>query len=54
MKCIVTKSGYTGEEDFSKADLVFPNLGDGAMQVTLKDLRMLVTEVDSITGSIGS
>jgi len=54
MKCIVTKSGYTSEEDFSKADLVFPNLGDGAMQVTLKDLRMLVTEVDSITGSIVS
>ncbi|KAL3824924.1 hypothetical protein ACJIZ3_020953 [Penstemon smallii] len=28
MKCIVTKSGYTGDEDFSKADAVFDCIGD--------------------------
>ncbi|KAM1115163.1 hypothetical protein TB2_038264 [Malus domestica] len=28
MKCIVTKSGYTAEEDFHNADLVFDFIGD--------------------------
>ncbi|BFI07811.1 hypothetical protein MPTK1_2g15630 [Marchantia polymorpha subsp. ruderalis] len=28
MKCIVTKSGYTEDEDFSAADAVFPCIGD--------------------------
>ncbi|XP_075494075.1 CBBY-like protein [Primulina tabacum] len=28
MKCIVTKSGYTGDEDFSNADAVFDCIGD--------------------------
>lgn len=28
MSCIVTKSGYTENEDFSKADAVFPCIGD--------------------------
>eukprot|EP00252_Welwitschia_mirabilis_P012845 TRINITY_DN28381_c0_g4_i2.p1 TRINITY_DN28381_c0_g4~~TRINITY_DN28381_c0_g4_i2.p1 ORF type:complete len:312 (-),score=66.30 TRINITY_DN28381_c0_g4_i2:325-1260(-) len=28
MKCIITKSGYTAEEDFSSADAVFDTIGD--------------------------
>jgi len=28
MNCIITKSEYTGDEDFTEADLVFPELGD--------------------------
>lgn len=28
MKCVVTKSGYTADEDFSKADAVFECIGD--------------------------
>ena len=28
MVCIVTKSGYTKNEDFSKTDVVFPCMGD--------------------------
>lgn len=28
MRCIVTKSSYTQDEDFSEADAVFPELGD--------------------------
>eukprot|EP00958_Prasinococcus_capsulatus_P003784 scaffold346_cov387-Prasinococcus_capsulatus_cf.AAC.27 len=28
MKCVVTKSGYTGDEDFSGADAVFDMIGD--------------------------
>ena len=32
MVCIVTKSGYTENEDFSKADAVFPCIGDPPSQ----------------------
>jgi len=28
MKCIVTKSGYTAQEDFARADAVFDCIGD--------------------------
>jgi len=42
MRCIVTKSSYTGDEDFTGADLVVPELGDGpAVRVRLNDLRAL-------------
>ncbi len=30
MKCVVTKSSYTKEEDFAKADRVLDELGDGS------------------------
>lgn len=32
MKCIVTKSGYTAEEDFSQADAVFESIGDDSQR----------------------
>ena len=32
MVCIVTKSGYTENEDFAKADAVFPSIGDPPSQ----------------------
>jgi HAD superfamily hydrolase (TIGR01509 family) len=42
MHCIVTKSSYTGDEDFSGADKVVSELGDGeAAQVSLADCRAL-------------
>ncbi len=42
MHCIVTTSTYTRKEDFSGADLVIPELGDGAdVRVRLSDLRAL-------------
>jgi len=43
MRCLVTTSSYTGEEDFSAADRVVPELGDGAdTRITLDDCRALV------------
>ncbi len=40
MYCLVTTNGYTAEEDFSEADIVFPELGDEPnVHVTLQDLR---------------
>ncbi len=43
MKCIVTVSSYTGEEDFALADRVVPDLGDlPGRTITLADLQVLV------------
>ena len=40
MKCVITISSYTGEEDFTEADAVYPELGDPpAACVTLDDLK---------------
>jgi HAD superfamily hydrolase (TIGR01509 family) len=42
MHCIVTKSSYTGDEDFTGADRVVSELGDGAaVQVSLADCMAL-------------
>ncbi len=42
MKCIVTISSYTGDEDFSEADQVYPELGDPpANCVTLEALKQI-------------
>ena len=42
MHCVVTTSSYTEEEDFTGADKVVPELGDGASaRVTLDDCRAL-------------
>lgn len=42
MHCIVTKSSYTAEEDFSGADLVVTELGDGdTVQIRLADCQAL-------------
>lgn len=42
MPCLVTPSTYTGNEDFSEADRVVPELGDPpGPHVTLADLRAL-------------
>lgn len=42
MRCVVTKSTYTGDEDFAGAALVVDELGDGGpSQVRLADLRRL-------------
>jgi len=39
MKCVVTISGYTAEEDFSKADAIFKYIGDeGDEQFSLQDI----------------
>ncbi len=39
MRCVVTKSGYTGDEDFSLADAVFDCIGDaGSERFSLHDL----------------
>jgi HAD superfamily hydrolase (TIGR01509 family) len=39
MRCVVTQSGYTADEDFSIADAVFPEIGDdGAEQFSLQEL----------------
>eukprot|EP00899_Mesostigma_viride_P008141 jgi/Mesvir1/17328/Mv07722-RA.1 len=44
MKCVVTKSGYTADEDFSKADAVYDCIGDGKdARFSLVDLARLVT-----------
>jgi beta-phosphoglucomutase-like phosphatase (HAD superfamily) len=43
MRCIVTVSSYTGEEDFALADCVVEDLGDPpGKTVTLKDLAALL------------
>jgi HAD superfamily hydrolase (TIGR01509 family) len=40
--CVITISGYTGAEDFSEADAVYPELGDPpARCVTLEDIEVL-------------
>ncbi|MEI9999811.1 MAG: HAD family hydrolase [Verrucomicrobiota bacterium] len=40
MKCVVTKSTYTVDEDFTEASAVYPELGDPPEpHVTLQDLR---------------
>jgi hypothetical protein len=40
-RCVVTKSGYTADEDFSSADAVFNYIGDkGDEQFSLDDLRL--------------
>lgn len=42
MHCVITTNGYTEDEDFSGADLVVPELGDGSrVQVTLARLKEL-------------
>ena len=39
MRCIVTTSPYTAEEDFTEADAVFPEIGDaGQEKFSLHDL----------------
>ncbi|HXK60412.1 MAG TPA: HAD family hydrolase [Acidobacteriota bacterium] len=39
MRCVITISGYTADEDFTEADAVFPELGDPpGPVVTLNDL----------------
>ncbi len=44
MRCIVTISSYTGDEDFSEADAVYPELGDPPnVNVSLQDLKSLCT-----------
>jgi len=42
MKCLVTISGYTGNEDFSEADSVVSELGEsGTDCITLDKLKRL-------------
>lgn len=43
MHCIVTTSSYTGEEDFTEAGRVVPELGDDGDIVTLQDLKQLAS-----------
>ena len=44
MNCVVTISGYTGDEDFSESDAVYPELGDiPGVNVTLEDLKWIVS-----------
>lgn len=41
MKCVVTVSGYTADEDFSAADVIFPYIGErGDEQFSLSDLLL--------------
>ncbi len=43
MNCLVTVSSYTGEENFSLADRVVPDLGDPPSQfIAIADLKQLV------------
>jgi len=45
MHCIVTKSAYTGDEDFTEADCVVDALGDPPdARVSIADLNKLVTK----------
>ncbi|MEJ2345965.1 MAG: HAD-IA family hydrolase [Gammaproteobacteria bacterium] len=45
MHCVITTSFYTGKEDFTGADLVVPELGDGPpVSVRLADLQALCSE----------
>ena len=42
MRCLITKSAYTRDEDFSEADLVVDELGDDPRSgVTVKQLEAL-------------
>jgi len=42
MRCVITQSAYTIEEDFSEADAVYPELGDPpGPHVTFADLRRI-------------
>jgi HAD superfamily hydrolase (TIGR01509 family) len=44
MHCVITTNAYTGREDFTEADGVFPELGDPPnVRVTLPDLKEIVT-----------
>ena len=43
MHCIITISGYTGNEDFSEADVVFDDLGnEPSTRVTLRTLEKII------------
>ena len=42
LKCIITTNDYTRDEDFSEADAIYPELGDDPVQVTLRELQMIV------------
>ena len=45
MYCIVTTSSYTAAEDFSEADAVYPELGDGsAAAVTIEQLKKIASQ----------
>ncbi|CAM9976542.1 unnamed protein product [Hapterophycus canaliculatus] len=47
MNCLVTKSSYTGDEDFSAADVVTEELGedgDASASVTLATLGAIVRD----------
>ena len=45
MTCVVTKSSYTGNEDFVGSDAVFDCIGDaGSERFSLKDLLALSLE----------
>ncbi len=45
MPCIVTISSYTGDEDFSEADGVYPELGDPPnVYVTLNTLKQITSQ----------
>ena len=41
MRCLVTTSEYSKEEDFTEADLVVEGLGEGDDAVKLADLEKL-------------
>lgn len=42
MKCVITKSSYTQDEDFSEADRVVDELGDEPVQININDLLHLI------------
>jgi len=42
MPCLVTISSYTGDEDFTGAKRVVPELGDDPVNITVDDLKALV------------
>jgi HAD superfamily hydrolase (TIGR01509 family) len=42
MKCIVTLSSYTADEDFTGASRIVPDLGDAPAQITLADCRAVL------------
>ena len=45
MNCLVTVSSYTGDEDFSEADMVVPELGDSPnVNITIANLKQIVAE----------
>ncbi|GLI69657.1 hypothetical protein VaNZ11_014332 [Volvox africanus] len=50
MTCIITKSSYTQEEDFTGADAVFPSLGQDSDpgQVTLNRLCLLMAQAKAL------